>query len=180
MGGKGEYALFSRKPFSSYKQQGAFPCADIVLAYLGASWSHAIRAPADTAMRCECKAPLPGGIHNTESRCMGAPLLPQPAVGCKTAAGKLFGSSLAAGIAATALHWLPAAASRAQLPGAGSGFTLQGMHWGFSYPGCPGDGNFTVISWNCLSKAQNRLMSGCMHRHQQWATNWRKQMENGM
>lgn len=180
MGGKGEYALFSRKPFSSYKQQGAFPCADIVLAYLGASWSPAIWAPADTAGRCECEAPLPGRIHNTESRRMGAPLLPQPAVGCKTAAGKLFGSSLAAGIAATALRWPLATVSRAQLPMVGSGFTVQGVHRGFSYPGCPGDGNFTVISWSCLSEAQNGLMRGCMHRHKHWATNWRKQTENGM
>lgn len=97
MGGKGEHALFSGKPFSSYKQQGAFPCVDIVLAYLGASWSRAIRAQADTAVPCGGKAPLPGRIHNTESRCRGAPLLPQPAVGCKTAAGKQFGSSSAVG-----------------------------------------------------------------------------------
>ena len=40
---EGEYALFSRKPFSSYKQTGAFPGVYIVLAYLGAG-----RNPADS------------------------------------------------------------------------------------------------------------------------------------
>lgn len=37
---------------------------------------------------------------------------------------------------------------------------MQGMHRGFSCPGCPEGGNFTVISWSCLSEAQNKLMRG--------------------
>lgn len=83
---------------------GAFPCIYIVLAYLGAGWNRTTPLQADVAMQCVCEAQLPWRIQNVESRSRGAPpLLPQPAAGCKppTAAGKLFGSSSAVGIAAT-------------------------------------------------------------------------------
>lgn len=108
---------------------------------------------------------------------MGAPLPPQPAVGCKTAAGKSLGSSSA--VASQPLHGT-GHHEQGQLPVVGSGFTVQGMHCGFSYPACPGDGNFTVISSSCLSEAQNGLLRGCVHRHEHWATSWRKRRENGM
>ena len=94
---------------------GAFPCVYIVLAYLGAGWNRATPPQADTAMRFVREAQLPCRIQNIESRSRGAPPLPpEPAVACKppTAAGKLFGSSSAPGIAATlhrARHWPPSA-----------------------------------------------------------------------
>lgn len=103
-GGGGEHALFSRKPLSSYKQMGAFPCVYIVHSYLGAGWNHATPPQADTAMRLQHQALLPWRIQNVESQPRGAPpLLPEPILGCKTptAAGKLSGSSSGVGIAAT-------------------------------------------------------------------------------
>lgn len=169
---EGQYALFSRKPFSSYKQLGAFPCVYIVLAYLGAGWNRTPPPPADAATRFEREAQLPWRIQNVESRSRGAPpLLPEPAVGCKPpkATGKLFGSSSALGMVAIPrrtghgpcrpLHCCPGHGGKAG--------TSVHQRWtpaslfrersrGFPTPVVLGRGaNFTIMSWSCLSKAQN-------------------------
>lgn len=91
---------------------------------------------------------------------MGAPLTPQPAVGCKTAAGEWFGNSSAVGIAATALHWPPATVSRAQLQTVGSALTMQAMHWGFSYPACPEEWKFYSFLGAVYLRPKRNLWEG--------------------
>lgn len=191
----GQYSLFSRKPFSSYKQLGAFPCVYIVLAYLGAGWNRAPPPPADAATRCEHEAQFPWRIQNVESRSRGAPpLLPEPAVGCKppTAAGKLFGSSSGLGKAAIPrrtghgprrpVHCCPGHGGKAG--------TFVHQRWtpaslfrersrGFPTPVVLGGG--VQISPSCLGavcpRPKTHIRSGRVHTHWHPATSWRKQIE---
>lgn len=136
-----------------------------------------MRGQADTAVPCGGEAPLPGRIHNTESRSMGAPLPPQPAVGCKTAAGKRFGSSSAVGITATAPHWAHHEQGTTadgglwiRYAGNALGVFLHRLSWGWKFH-C----HFLELFIWGLKWTYERV-----HRHQHWATKWRKQMENGM